>query len=177
MKIRDLENTLLITTKYLSISFRILEQIVDESSTIVSFTRHVYIVEKLKIKIFIENNIFNSKLIILDIDKSKLTIENYKKIIIKLNIKNVDLLVKRVVHFNNVIKVLTKFNIAIFFKLRDNSLFIDRDFIFVLKKINRLENEDDVLLYIVDVHIAIVHVININLKNIYLFKNSKLNII
>ena len=177
IKIRELENTLLTITKYLSISFRILEQVVDESSTIVNFTRHVYIVEKLKIKILIENNIFNSKLIILDVDRSKLTIENCKKIIIKFNIKNIDFSIKRVVRFSNVIKILIKFNIVIFFKLRDNNLFIDRDFIFVLKKINRLKSENDVLLYIVDVYIAIVHVININSKNIYLLKNSKLNII
>ena len=91
--------------------------------------------------------------------------------------KNVDFLVKRVVHFNKIIKMSIKFNIVIFFKLRDNNLSIDRDFIFVLKRIDRLKSENDVLLYIVDAYIAIVHVINVNSKNIYLLKNSKLNII
>ena len=127
--------------KYLLISFRIFEQIVDKSLIIASFICHVYIVEKLKIKIFIENNIFNSKLIIFDVDKNKLIIENYKKITIKFNIKNIDFLIKRVVRFSDVIKILIKFNIVIFFKLRDNSLFIDRDFIFVFKKINRLKTK------------------------------------
>ena len=131
----------------------------------------------MKIKILINNNIFNSKLIIFDVDRNKLTIENYKKIIIKFNIKNIDSSIKRVVRFDKTIKILTKFNIVISFKLCNNSLSIDRDFIFVSKRIDRLENKNDILLYIVDIYIAIVYIINVNLKNIYLFKNSKLNII
>ena len=98
--------------------------------------------------------------------------------IVKLNIKNDDFSIKRVIRVNNVTKISTRFNITISFKLRDkNSLSIDRNFMFIFQRIDRLKFVDDVLLYIVDVRIFVIQIMNVNTKKIFIFKNNKLNII
>ena len=50
MKIRDLGDALFITAKHLLIKFNIFGETVDGSPVITSFTRHVYIIERLKTK-------------------------------------------------------------------------------------------------------------------------------
>lgn len=58
MKIRELNDVILNTTKHLFLDFRVFKQ-VNDSSTIICFTRHVYIIDELKTKISLENNIID----------------------------------------------------------------------------------------------------------------------
>ena len=98
--------------------------------------------------------------------------------IVKLNVKNDDFSIKRVIRINNNTKISTRFNIIISFKLRDkNSLFIDRNFMFISQRIDRLKFVDDVFSHIVDVRIFVIQIMNVNTKKIFIFKNNKLNII
>ena len=177
IKIRELNDVMLSTTKHLFFNFRVFEQI-NDSSTIIYFTRHIYIVDELKTKLLLNNDIIDSKHIVFDVEKKKNSIDNCKKLTIKLNIKNVESTINRVTRVNNVIKISIKFNTTISFKLRDKKkLFIDRDFIFVFQRIDRLKIDDDMLSHIIDVHIAIVLIQNINFENVYFFKNNKLKIV
>ena len=71
------------------------------------------------------------------ISKKNITINNYQNLIIKFNVKNIDLIIKRKTRAFNVIIIFVKFNTIIFFKLREkNTLSINRDFMFVLQRIN-----------------------------------------
>ena len=131
LRVRNIDDALLNTTEHLFFIFRISEKTIDDFAAIACFIRHVYIVDELKTKMLIINDILESKLIVSNVDKEKLTIDNCKNMIIKLNVKSVDFLIKRVVRFSNVTKISFRFNIIISFKLRDkDSLFVDRDFMF-----------------------------------------------
>ena len=99
----------------------------------------------------------DSKHIVFDIEKKKIIIDNCKELTIKLNVKNVESTINRVIRVNNVIKISIKFNTTISFKLRDKKkLFIDRDFMFIIQRIDRLKIDDNVLSHIIDVYIVII---------------------
>ena len=124
------------------------------------------------------NDTFKLKFIMSNVDREKFIINNCKNMIVKLNVKNVDFSMKRMMRFNNVTKISTRFNITISFKLRDkNSLSTNRNFMFTSQRIDRLKIVDDVFSHIVNVYISIVQVMNVNTENVFIFKNSKLDII
>ena len=69
IKIRDIDEVNLSTIECLSIIFRIFDTIADDSFVVVIFIKHVYIVDDLKTKILLNNDIFESKQIALNIVK------------------------------------------------------------------------------------------------------------
>ena len=69
IRIRDINNTILNNKKYLSIKFKVFNEL-NNKLTIVIFTKNVNIINELKIKIFLNNNIFESKNIVFNIDKN-----------------------------------------------------------------------------------------------------------
>ena len=113
IKIRDIDDVNLIIIEYLSIIFRIFDVVLDDNSAIVIFIRSVYIVDDLKTKILLNNDIFESKQMILNIIKKKLIINNCQNMIVKLTIVNCEILMKRVVRFVEKIKIFVRFNTTI----------------------------------------------------------------
>ena len=72
IKIRDIENVIFNIKNYLSLIFRVSKLTSNEITfTIVYFTRHVYIIDNLKTKILLSNDILKSKQIILNLNKKK----------------------------------------------------------------------------------------------------------
>ena len=130
--------------------------------------------KELKTKIFLSNDIFDSKQMNINVEKQILIIDNCKNIKIQLNVTNTNSSIKRVVRVNEIIKISIKSITTISFKLRDkNNLFIERDFMFTSSRIERLNHDEDVLSHIIDVHIEIMQMHNINSKNVYIFKNTR----
>ena len=152
MKMRGLKNTLCITTKHFPVNFNIFGQTVDVLSVITHFTRHIYIIEKFKPKMFIKNDILNSEIMVPDIGKNQLTIGNFKNMKIKFNVKNIDFSIKRMVRFNRIIKIPARFNSIIFFKLQGKNFPAGRNFMFIPKKIVQLKNNGGMLSHIINVH-------------------------
>ena len=139
-KIRDIENVVVITTNHISLIFRIFEISINDENAIVTFIRQIYIMKKLKTKIFLDNDILSSKQMSINVNKQIVIIKNCKNIRVKLNVINVDSQIKRVARVNEIIKISIKSIFTISFKLRDkNSLFIERDFMFTLSRIERLD--------------------------------------
>ena len=108
---------------------------------------------------FIRNDILNPEMMVPDIGRNQLTIGNYKNTKIKFNVKNIGLLIKRVIRFNRVMKIPARFNSMIFFR------------------IDQLKNNGGMLLYIINVHTTSVQVMKTSSEDVYLFKNNKLNIV
>ena len=105
-------------------------------------------------------------------------IDNCQNCIIDFNMINRDIFVKRQMKINDVIKISTCFYVIISFKLRDKfKLSKNKNFMFLSQYINRLNFENDVLLYIVDVNTTIMQIRNINIENVFLFKNCRINTI
>ena len=163
----------------MSLIFRVSKLTSNEITfTIVCFTRHVYIVDNLKTKMLLSNDILKSKQIILNLNKKKIIIDNCQNCIIDLNVINRDIFVKQQVKINDIIKISTRFCVIISFKLRDKSkLSKNKNFMFLSQRIDRLNFENDVLSHIVDVNTTIMQIRNINIENVFLFKNCRINTI
>ena len=136
MKMRGLKNVLFITTEYTVINFRIPSKTIDGSQVIISFTRHVYIIEGFKPKILVKDDILKPELVIPDFGKKYLTIGSCKNISIKFNVKNIGPPIKRMVGSNGIIKISAKSSSVIPFRLRgkNDGLSTGRDFMFIQKK-------------------------------------------
>ena len=134
IKIRNINDVMFNTKNYLSLIFRVSKLTSNEATfTIICFIRHVYIIDVLKIKIFISNNILESKQIILNFDKKKMIINSCQNFITKLNVINRNISIKQQMKINDVTKISTRFCVIILFKLRDKfKLSNNKDFMFVL---------------------------------------------
>ena len=173
-KIRDIENVVVTTTDHISLIFRVFEISIDNENAIVTFTRQIYIVKKLKAKIFLDNDILSSEQMSINVDKQVVIIKSCKNIRVKLNVINVDSQVKRVARVSETIKISIKSTSTISFKLRDkDSLLIERDFMFTFSRIERLNQDESVFSHIIDAHTEVVQVHNINVENVYIFKNTR----
>ena len=178
LKIRNIDDVVVIITIYISLIFRIFDVTADDKNAIAIFIRKIYIVKELKTKIFLSNDILDSEQININVEKQVLIIDSCKNIKIQFNVTNTNSSIKRVVRVNEIIKISIKSITTISFKLRDkNSLFIERDFMFTSLRIERLNHDKDVLSHIIDVHIEIVQMHNINSKNVYIFKNTRLEFV
>ena len=78
MKMPGLKNSLFITAEHFPINFNIFGQTVDGSPAIINFTRHVYIIEKFKTKMLINNDILNPEMMVPTIGKHYLRSEPAK---------------------------------------------------------------------------------------------------
>ena len=137
MKMRGLKNAPFIITEHIPIDFSIFGQTVDGTSpAIINITRHIYITERLKPKMFIKDDILNPEMNVSNIEKSHLTIGNCKNMTVKFNMRNIGPPVKRVLRSNEFIKIPAKFSQIILFKLRGNGSPTGRDFMFIPKKPN-----------------------------------------
>ena len=70
MKIREINNVVLNITKIFFVNFRILK-LINNKLIVICFIRHVYVVDDLKTKLLLNNNIIDSKNIVLNIEKKK----------------------------------------------------------------------------------------------------------
>ena len=168
----------MITIDYIFFIFQIFEVAIDDENAIAIFTKRIYIVKRLKTKIFINNDIFESKQININVNKQIVIIESCKNIKIQLNVMNANSQIKRVVRVSEIIKISIKSITTISFKLRDqDNLFIERDFMFISSRIERLNQDEDVLSHIIDAHIEMIQVHNINSKDVYILKNTRLELV
>ena len=79
---------------------------------------------------------------------------------------------------NDITRISICFCVIISFKLRDKfKLSNNKNFMFISQRINRLNFENDVLLHIVDVNTIVMQIRNINVDDVFLFKNCRINII
>ena len=168
----------MIIIDYISFIFRISEVATDDKNAIVIFTKRIYIVKELKTKIFMNNDIFESKQINIDVNKQVVIIENCKNIKIQFNVTNTNSQIKRVVRVNEIIKISIKSITTISFKLRNqDSLSIERDLLFISSRIERLNQDENVLSHIIDAHIEVIQIHNINSKDVYILENTRLEFV
>ena len=178
MKIRDIDDALIETKKHISLNFRIFGKMKSKPA-VICFIRHVYIVESLKTKILLNNDVFDSKQIVLNVDKKVVTINSCQNLVIKLNVINADSSVKRVVRVSFAIKISARFSVTVSFKLRDKDSFLsaERNFIFISKRIDRLNKNDDILSHIIDAITEVVLINNVSTEDVFLSKNCHIDTI
>ena len=178
LKIRNIDDVVVVITIYISLIFRIFDVTTDDKNAIAIFIRKIYIMKELKTKILLSNDILDSEQISINVEKQILTIDNCKNIKIQLNVTNTNSSIKRVARVNEVIKISVKSATIISFKLRDkNNLSTERDFMFTSSRIERLNHDENVLFHIIDAHTEMIQIHNINSKDVYILKNTRLELV
>ena len=75
IRVCDINNAILNNKKYLSIEFKVLNKLNDKFA-IVTFIKNVNIINNLKIKMYLSNDIIDSKNIIFNVDKNTIIINS-----------------------------------------------------------------------------------------------------
>ena len=89
--------------------------------------KKLHIIDDLRTKMLIENNILKSKKFIINVINKKTRINNYK-IEIKISFRSRDEFIKRKIHVKQIIIMFSHFNVMLIIKTIDLS--IDHDFLF-----------------------------------------------
>ena len=156
MKINKIESTSLFTSKKIALNLIIFDEI-DDDSTKISFIRYVYIVDDLKIKLFINNDIFELKNMISYVNKSKFIIKNFDNFIISLYVTfRKSERVKRAIRFLIIIIILFHSCATVSVKYKNEKFSHDRDFVFTFYDVDRFNVEKKVFNYIMNVNFCFV---------------------
>ena len=178
MRIRDINDVMMSSSEYTFLKFTI-DDTLNEKSVVDKLRRQIHIIDDLKINMFIEFDILDSKKMMLNYVIEQLTIGSCKemKIFMKIIFKRNK--INKVVRVYDVTVMPSHLNIMIFIRFRDKSEFFkNRDLMFMPAELSdRLDLDDDVLNHIIDVNMCVVQVNNISDKSIIIIKNSRLNIV
>ena len=174
LKIHDIDFVVVKVNEYLFIDFTISNEM-NEKMINVTFIRHVYIVKNFKTNIFLSNDILKSKNIVFHVDKRKIIIENCDNFFVSLIviIKDEER-VKRIVRTQTNAIISTHFCFAISIKIRDRKL-SNRDLMFNLEYIERLDKKNEVFAHIIDVDFFIIQVKNIINESVIIKRSKRLN--
>ena len=178
LKINDINSSSLFINEYIAMNFVIFDEI-DEASTKVCFTRYVHIINNFKINIFLNNDIFDSKDIVIHVDKQKFIVDNCDNFTtsLKIIIKNDDdERVKRIIRFQFNYTISTHFCSFIFIKYREFKL-SNRDMMFNSNDLKRLRKKNDVFFHLMNVNFSFVQMRNIIDQLIIICKNERLNVL
>ena len=119
------------------------------------FTREIYLINDLTIKIFIDVNIIVSKKMIINVDKQTITIDNCE-ITIKLHVISRDARVNKVIKITKQLTIYSYIHMIIFVKIRDQFVLVDRDYFFYFRDDNRLKTKNEFFVHIIDVNFIVV---------------------
>ena len=174
IKINEIDSVSLFISKKIVLNFIIFEK-TDDDSVKVSFTRYVYIVDDLKVKLFINNDIFESKNMMFHVNKSKLIIKSCDNFTTSLHVTlKENERVKQAVRSLAVITILFHTCAAVSMKFK-NKLSRNRDFMFNFHDVDRLDAKNEIFFHIVNVNFCAVQVRNTTNKSIFIFKSERLN--
>ena len=177
MKINKIDSVSLFTSKKIILNVIIFDE-VDDDSIKINFIRYVYIVNNLKIKLFINNDIFELKNMMFYVNKNKFIIKNCDDFITLLHVtfkKNER--VKRTIQSLTIIIILFYSCAAVSIKYKNEKFSHNRDFMFNFYNVDRFNVEKKMFFYIVNVNFCFVQIRNIIDKLIFIIKNERLNIL
>ena len=139
LKIKNIKLFILNINKYILINFAIFNEI-NSKSTIFCFIRYFYIVNNFKTNILFDNNIFDSKNVVVHINQQKFIINNCDNFSISLKVvvkNNDDERIKRIIRLKINITILIYFCFIVFIKYRNLRL-LNRDILFNFNNIEKL---------------------------------------
>ena len=124
LRVKDIDATIHEINEYVQISLYFFEQKNDKSA-LTCITKEIYLMNDLKAKLLIENDFFESKSFIIDINSKKASIISCE-IIIDLSIKQRDSFVKRNIHAmkTTLIRSKIEINVSAKFSVSDNKNFL-----------------------------------------------------
>ena len=161
-------------SKYIKLNFYIQNKKIDELTAITHFKQKVYVINKLKIELFINMNIIKLKTIIFNLINKTITIKNCDNFIIFLNVtfKNkqmnrvIQIIVLPTISFFTIMSILIKFRKRFIFKNKNYSFYLILNVCFKSNK--------SFYIVIVNANFVVVQIKNVINKLCALFKNVKI---
>ncbi len=143
LTIRNIESNIHEIKKYVNFSIYLFSK--DDSNKMTKIHREMHLIKNLKTNMLIDNDIFESKEIIINVQKKKTIIRNCQNLIIDVKIHQRESFIRRNVVNQFAIVISSKSYVKILYKMKN--LFSNRDFLF--------ESFSEVSMFIY------VHVINV----------------
>ena len=163
-------------SEYVKLKFYIRDKTVIDKFATVHFRREVHVVNDLKIRIFIDMNIIESKIIDVLINNNILHVENCDVIaFIIIKFKNNNERINRIIRVITIVIISFHFTIAIIVKFRDKLMSIDRNYFFHFISNVKLKSNDEFFVHIVDVNVDVVQIRNVTNKSCIIFRNVKID--
>ena len=177
IRVRGIGNAVLDSKEYLPVEFRIPGE-VNGKPAVASFTRNVNIVDGLKAKMLLGNDIIGPEDIVPNVGKGIATIGSCQGLTTALTVTNLGPPVKRLARAAGSLSIPANSMATIPYKLRGKSgLPTGRDFMFNPQRLESLGPEGGILSHIVDAHTGVVQVRNTSSSTVYIPKNSKIGVI
>ena len=177
MKVNGIGSSSLSTSERIPIEFTIPGE-VDGEPAVARFTRHVYIVEELKAKLLLGNDILGPEDMVPHLGKGKLAIGSCGNFTAPLTVTpRAGERVKRTIRAQAVTTVPPHSVSVIPVKFRGSRLPTDRDYMFNPNHLERLGKEGGVFSHIVDANFGAVQVRNATDKPISIPKNERLGVL
>ncbi len=166
--VRDIESNVHETKKYVNFSIYLSSK--NDSTRLIEIHRELHLVKKLKINMFIENDILRSKEIIINVQQKTTIIRSCENLIIEIKIHQRRFFVRRNI-INQFVKIIfSEVYVKISYKMKDLSL--NRDFLFE----SFLKIFVFIYAHVIDARTIDVIVRNESAKSMKISKNFKLDV-
>ncbi len=166
LTIRDIESNIHEIKKYVNFSIYLFSK--EDSNKMTKIHREMHLIENLKANMLIDNDILESKEIIIDVQEKKTIIRSCQNLIIDVKIHQRESFVRKNVVNYFAIVISSEFYVKISYKMKD--LFSNRDFWFESSS----EVSMSIYAHVIDVRITEVIVRNESAKSMKISKNFKL---
>ena len=174
IQVREIDVKLHDISKYIELNFYIVDKRQNDFKIVVHFEREVHLVDDLKINILVDMNILALEFMTLDLRHRLLTIVSCN-MTISFSMISREQRIDRVLRTVVVVIVSSHSCAIVSVKLRDNALFIDRDYNFCLKSNQMLKQENDFFAVIIDFNSMTVQIRNVNNQSYRISRNLKID--
>lgn len=177
LNVRGIGNAMVTSTEHLPLTFKV-PGTVNGKPAVACFTRMVNIVDGLKAKMLIGNDILCPERITLNMGQELMIIGSCQNLVAKLTVTHKGIPVRRVARATGLVKVPARSSTMVAFKLRGKStLPAGRDYMFTPQAIDSLGPDGGVMAHIIDANTAFVEVRNASNDEAVLPKNCKLGMV
>ncbi len=154
-----------------------LKLFISESKEIIKLSRQAHVVNNLRVKFLMKMNILESKEIILNLRRRKMTLTLCDNVKVDIRITTIAMNVtsiNRVILIERLVFISAKFIVSV--SIRMKKTLLDRDFLFqsISRELN-LELIDDVMTHVVDAHTTFVQIANSTDKLVMISRKTRLD--
>ena len=157
IKVRNINHRLHDNFEYIELNFYVFDKLFDDSSIIIHFKREIHIIDDFRVNVLLEINIINFEKIILNLNNCTFILFDCDDFQTSFDIVFKDHRIIRAVRSITLISISSYICMTIFVKIRDNSLFEDRDYNFESKQdFQTLNSKNEFFNHITNVNVFVV---------------------
>ena len=174
IQIRKIDVKLHDIFEYIELNFYIVDKRQNDFKIVVYFKCEIHFVDDLKINIFVDINILIFEFMILNLKHRLFFIVNCN-MTISFSMTFRDQRIDKILRIVAIVIVSFYFCVIVSIKLRDNVLFIDRDYNFCFKSNQMLKQKNDFFVVIIDFNSMTIQIWNVNDQFYRISRNLKID--